>query len=249
MSQIKTREEIELMKVSGKVAAKALKKILENIKPGVKAIELDTLAKEVMEAEGATASFPTVEDYKWATCITFNEQVVHGIPTQRELKDGDIVSIDTGALYKGYHSDMAITFPVGKISQETEKFLKVGEKALDLAISKAKAGNTIGDVSQALQETIEGAGYSIVKNLTGHGIGTELHEEPMVPGFGKAGIGPKIKEGMTLAIEAIYAQKSGKVYLEDDGWTITTQDGSLGGLFEKTIVVTKGGPIVLTPYL
>lgn len=249
LSETKTREEIEIMKISGAIAAKALKKVLENVKVGVTARKLDEIARVEIEKEGATASFMTVDGYKWTTCITFNEQVVHAIPTDRKLKSGDIVSIDTGALYKGYHSDMAITVPLGKIPQQTKKFLTVGETALKRAISQAKVGNTVGDISKTLQEIIEGAGYSIVKNLTGHGIGKELHEEPMVPGFGKRGTGPQIKEGMTLAIEAIYAQKSGDIVLEKDGWTITTEDKSLGGLFEKTIAVTKGGPIVLTPYL
>jgi len=245
----KTPKEVELMKISGEIAAKALKKVLENVRAGITALELDQIAQDQIEKEGAAPSFKTVEGYKWTTCITFNAQVVHGIPTQRKLKDGDIISIDTGALYKGYHSDMAITVPVGKISDSTNQFLEVGKKALKEAINQAKEGNRIGDISQAQEDVIEGVGYSVVKSLTGHGIGKELHEEPMVPGFGKRGIGPKIKKNMTLAIEAIYAQKSGEVFQEADGWTITTKDRSLSGLFEQTILVTNNGPIVLTPYL
>lgn len=249
MSRTKTEEEIKLMKISGIIAAKALKKVLENIKLGITALELDDIAQKEIEKNGATPSFMTVEDYKWTTCITFNEQVVHGIPTERKLTNGDIVSVDLGALFEGYHSDMAITVPLGTISQSTSAFVKTGEIALKKAIAQAKVGNTIGDISSTLQEIIEGAGYSIVKNLTGHGVGTQLHEEPMVPGFGKSGVGPKLKEGMTLAIEAIYAQKKGDIILEKDGWTLSTEDGSLGGLFEQTILIQKNGPIVLTPYL
>lgn len=249
MSQIKTKQELELMQISGTIAAKALKAVKEAAKVGISAKELDDIARQEVEKEGAKPSFPTVEDYKWTICITFNQQVVHGIPTKRKLQEGDIVSVDIGALYKGYHSDMATTFGVGKIDANKKKFLETGKKALNAALEKAKAGNRIGDISQALQETIEGAGYSIVKSLTGHGIGRQLHEEPMVPGFGKAGVGQVLKENMTIAIEAIYAQKSGDVFIEDDGWTITTKDGSLGGLFEQSVAVMKGKPIILTPYL
>ncbi len=249
MSQIKTKQELELMKISGSIAAKALKAVKEAAKVGISAQELDEIARLAVEKEGAKPSFVTVEDYKWTTCITFNQQVVHGIPTKRRLQEGDIVSVDIGALYKGYHSDMAISFGVGQIDLQKEEFLETGQRALHEAIDKARVGNKIGDISETLQKTIEQKGYSIVKSLTGHGIGRQLHEEPMVPGFGKAGIGKPLKENMTIAIEAIYAQKSGQVFIEDDGWTITTKDGSWGGLFEQTIAITSGKPIILTPYL
>jgi len=249
MTAQKTPEEIELMKISGEICAKALKKVLAHAKVGVRAIDLDTLAREEIELNGGNPSFMTVEDYKWTTCITFNEQVVHGIPTKRKIKEGDVLSIDIGAIYKNYHSDMAKTIAIGKVSDEIKKFIDTGSKALTGAIDKARAGNHIGDISATLQRAIEGKGYSVVRNLTGHGIGKELHEEPMVPGFGKKGLGPEIKDGMTLAIEAIYAQESGDVFLEEDNWTISTKDKSVGGLFEQTVAVTKSGPIVLTPYL
>ncbi|MBI3283150.1 type I methionyl aminopeptidase [Candidatus Curtissbacteria bacterium] len=249
MPQIKTKKEIELMKISGHIASSALKKVLSAVKPGVRTIELDKIANDEIARLGASPSFTTVEDYKWTTCITINEEVVHGIPSTREIKEGDIVSIDTGAIYEGYHSDLATTVPVGEVTQDVRKFLEVGKKTLEKAISEATIGNTIGDISETIQAMIEGAGYGVVKSLSGHGVGRELHEEPQVPGFGKRGYGPKIKQGMTLAIEAIYAQKSGEVFLKKDGWTITTKDGSLGGLFEQTLAVTENGPIVLTPYL
>lgn len=249
MAQVKTRQELELMKVSGAICARALKKVLENLKVGVTGIELDDIARAEIEKEGATSSFRTVDDYKWTICITFNEQVVHGIPTKRKVENGDIVSIDIGALYKGYHSDMATSKIVGQNSGEVSKFLEVGQQALEKAIKQARPGGKVGDISSTLQQTIEAAGYDIVKNLTGHGVGKELHEDPMIPGFGKKGVGPTLQEGMTIAIEAIYAQKSGDVYIENDNWTITTKDHSLGGLFEKTIAIGKSGPIVLTPYL
>lgn len=246
---VKTDSEIKIMSKSGKICAEALKEVLANVKVGISSLELDQIAQEQIEKRGATASFKTVEDYQYTICTTINEQVVHGIPGQRKLKKGDILGIDIGALYNGYHSDLAITVGVGEVSQDNKKFLEVGQKALKLAISKAKPNGYIGDISWAIQQAIEQAGYSIVKSLTGHGVGRELHEEPLIPGFGRPKTGPKILENMVLAIEVIYTSGSGEVDLEEDNWTISTADRSVGGLFEKTIAVTKNGPIVLTPYL
>lgn len=237
------------MKISGKITALTLKKLLKVARPGVRCIDLDNIAKSQIEKNGASPSFMTVEDYKWTICTNLNNQVVHGIPGQNKIKDGDILKLDIGAVYKGFHSDMAISIGIGQIPQSAQRFLKVGKKTLQKAIAQAKIGNTTGDISATIQENIEGAGYSIVKSLTGHGIGRRLHEDPMVPGFGKKGTGLAIRQGMTLAIEVIYAQGSGEVYLEKDGWTITTRDGLLAGLFEQTIAVTKDGPLALTPYL
>lgn len=245
----KTTEEIIQMKKSGQIAAQALKKVLDHIKPGVKCSELDKIAEIEIKKMGAGSSFKTVDDYRYTICTTINEQVVHGIPNDRVLEEGDIIGIDIGALYKKYHSDLAITVAVGKISSETEKFLKIGKNTLIEAIKEAKVGNTIGDISETIQTKIEGSRYSIVKNLTGHGVGRELHEEPMIPGFGKKGTGPKLEENMTIAIEIIYTKGKGDVVIESDDWTISSQDKSLGGLFEQTVAITKNGPIVLTPYL
>lgn len=246
---VKTDEEITIMKKSGQICAGALKKVLDNIKVGVSCSTLDLIAQEEIESQGAKPSFKTVEDYRHTICTTINEQVVHGIPTGRILINGDIIGIDIGALYNGYHSDLAITVPVGKVSTEIEKFLHIGRQTLAEALKQAKPGNKIGDISATIQQGIESAGYGIVKSLTGHGVGKELHEDPMVPGFGIKGTGVEIMENMALAIEIIYTNGSGEVTLEHDNWTITSADGSLGGLFEQTIVVKKGGPIVLTPYL
>ena len=246
---IKNKKELELMKKSGQIAALALKKVRKNIKPGVTCKYLDDIARQEIENQGAKSSFMTVEDYKYTICTTVNEQVVHAIPTDRVLKDGDIVGIDIGALYKGYHSDLAYTQPVGKVSSETQQFLSIGESTLKAAIKKAAPGNKIGDISSVIQNSIEGAGYAVVKELTGHGVGRELHEEPYVPCFGKPNTGPIISENMTLAIEVIYTAGSGEIGLEADNWTISAADGSLGGLFEQTILITKSGPVVLTPYM
>ena len=237
------------MKISGKICSEALKKVLENVKVGMTCSQLDQIAKDEIEKRNAKSSFMTVEDYKWTICTTINDQVVHGIPSERSLKSGDILGIDIGALYKDFHSDMAISVGIGQITESAKKFLEIGKQTLMHAVKQAKIGNTIGDISSIIQRGIEGAGYSIVKSLTGHGVGRNLHEEPMVPGFGKEGTGHRIAENMVLAIEVIYAQGSGEVKLEKDNWTISTVDGSLGGLFEQTVAITKNGPIVLTPYL
>ena len=173
----KSDKEIEIMKKSGKICALALKKVLENIKPGVKCSSLDKVAGQELKKHSAEPSFKTVEDYQYTICATVNQQVVHGIPTSRVLEEGDIVGIDIGALYKGFHSDLAITVPVGKIAQETKKFLNVGRATLDEAINQAVVGNTIGDISATIQNRIEGSGYSIVKNLTGHGVGRTVCQQ------------------------------------------------------------------------
>lgn len=246
---IKTNEELEIMKKAGKIAAQALRNVIKEAKPGITLAELDSIARAEIEANGAKPSFMTVEDYKWTICATVNDQVVHGIPTQRKLKEGDILGIDVGAFYQGFHSDTATTIGVSQVLKDDENFMGAGRETLQKAIKKAKVGAKIGDISEEIQENIERAGYSIVKNLTGHGVGRELHEEPMVPGFGKKGTGPLLAENMVLAIEVIYAKGKGDIVLEDDGWTISTKDGSLGGLFEQTIAIKNSGPIVLTPYL
>jgi len=237
-SLIKNDKEIELMRISGKICSEALKKVLAKAKVGAMCSDLDQIAKLEIEKNNASSSFMTVDDYKWTICTTINDQVVHGIPQEQILKSGDVLGVDIG-----------ISIGIGQIGQSARRFLDVGRETLIKAIKQAKIGNTIGDISATIQQGIESASYSIVKSLTGHGVGRKLHEEPMVPGFGKEGKGPKIAENMVLAIEVIYAQGSGEVKLEKDNWTISTLDGSLGGLFEQTVAITKNGPIVLTPYL
>lgn len=249
MKFTKTQEEVEIMKKAGAICANALKVVLENVKPGTTCQKLDEIARNQIYNQGAKSSFMTVDNYGWTICTTVNNQVVHGIPTDRELLDGDILGIDIGALYKGYHSDQAISVPVGQVSPEIQHFLDVGEKTLKNAIAKAQIGNHIGDISATIQQGIESAGFGVVKNLTGHGVGRQLHEDPIIPCFGKSGKGLVIENNMTLAIEVIYAQGSGEVVLEKDNWTIATKDGSLGGLFEQTIVAKENGPIIMTPFL
>jgi methionyl aminopeptidase len=246
---VKSKEEVEIMKKAGQICAKALKEVLKHAKPGSTCSFLDSVAQKEIEGMGAKPSFMTVEDYMWTICTTVNDEVVHSIPMDRVLLEGDVLGVDIGAQYGGYHSDLAKSVNIGEISKENQKFLEVGHQTLEKAIKKAQVGGKIGDISATIQENIEGHGYQIVKSLTGHGVGKELHEEPMVPGFGKAGTGPKIEENMVLAIEVIYAMGSGDVKVLDDQWTIVTKDGSLGGLFEQTVLTEKNGPIVLTPYI
>ena len=237
------------MKQAGQICAEALRSILAEVKAGVSCAFLDQIAEKEITSRGASSSFKTVDDYQWTICTTINEQVVHGIPTDYKLKGGDILGIDIGAYFQGFHSDMAISVPVGNVGQSAKKFLDVGRDTLKKAISKAMPGARIGDISQTIGENVEKAGFMPVKILTGHGVGRELHEEPMVPCFGEKGTGPAILENMVLAIEVIYTEGKAELKLEKDNWTFSTKDGSLGGLFEQTVAVTKAGPIVLTPYL
>ncbi|HEX7456297.1 MAG TPA: type I methionyl aminopeptidase [Candidatus Nanoarchaeia archaeon] len=249
MIYLKTKEEIKLIHKAGQIAAAAMREVAGNIRPGVKSSDLDKIAENKIRQLGAESSFKTVDGYKHSICTTPNELVVHGIPGDYVLRNGDILGVDLGAYYKGFHSDMAQTFPVGQVSEEREKFLKVGNLALKGAIKQVKVGGRIGDVSDAIQTVVEGAGYSVVRELVGHGVGRELHEDPLVPGVGKKGAGEEIKEGVVLAIEVIYNQGPPSIQLLPDGWTISTKDGSYSGLFERTLAATKKGPLVLTQWV
>lgn len=239
--------ELKLMRQSGKIAGQALKKALDTAKVGVAEKGIDKAAEETIYKLGGDLSYKTVPGYKFATCVTVNEQVVHGIPTDRKLEDGDIVSVDLAVMYKGWHTDCAWSTLLGK-DPEKEKFLKIGEEALWDGIKNAVEGNRIGDISSAIQQKVEGSGYSVVRSLVGHGVGKSLHEDPEVPGYGKSGTGMILKSGMTLAIEVIYTKGNSEVILENDGWTFSTSDGSYSGLFEMTVVVGKDQAEVLTKY-
>lgn len=248
MSNRKTAEEIALMQRSGEICAKALLQVLENIAPGVTTRELDTIANKAIKKQGAKISFQTVDKYPHTICVSVNDEVVHGLPTKYKLQAGDIIGIDIGALYKGWHSDLAETVVVGDVDKKTQAFVDTGKKALVAAIAQAKPGNRVGDISSAMQRIVEGRGYAVVRALTGHGVGRELHEEPTIPCFGEAGKGELLTENMVIAVEVIYNMgKSDVIWKNDDGWTISSADGSLSGLFERTVVITKAGPVVLTP--
>ena len=246
MSKARNRYELELMRKSGNIASSALKRALDSIRLGVSELEVDKVVTEEIYKLGGDLSYKSVPNYKFATCITVNDQVVHGIPTDRKFEKGDIVSIDLAASFKGWHTDCAWSILVGGQDKEKNKFLEVGEQALWEAVNQALDGNRVGDISSAIQAKVEGAGYHVVRSLVGHGIGRSLHEEPEVPGFGNKDTGIILKEGMTLAIEVIYGKGTSDVVLGEDGWTFSTLDRSWGGLFEMTVIVGKEKPEVLT---
>jgi methionyl aminopeptidase len=253
MIKARSKDQLDLMRQSGKISALALKKALEASKPGVNLLEIEKVAWNTIKENGGEISFATVGDYKWATCLTVNDQLVHGIPHDYVLKEGDLLSIDVGAIFKGWHTDTAWSVLVGESkeseeSKEKRKFLAVGEEALWKAVKKAVEGNYIGDISNEIQSTVEGAGFSVSRELIGHGVGEEVHLPPDVPGIGKPGMGLQLIAGMTIAIEAIYAKGEAKVYLEEDGWTYTTIDHSWGGLFEMSVIVGEKSAEILTDW-
>ena len=254
MISIKNQNQIRVMKEGGKRLSWVLDQILKEVKPQVALWQLDKLAENLIKKQGGQPSFKMVPGYHWTTCIDINEGVVHGIPGKYRLKENDLVSVDIGMFYQGLHTDMARTLRVrtqnSKLKTQNDKFIKVGKEALRKAISVAKVGNRVGHISQAMEGEIRKAGFSPIEVLTGHGIGRKLHEEPQIPCFlsEKLKKTPLLRKGMVLAVEVIYAQGKPEVILSHDGWTIKTADGKLAGLFEKTIVVGQGQPLVLTPF-
>jgi methionyl aminopeptidase len=251
MIKIKTPQEVEIMRVGGKMLGDTMWEVLKEVKPGVSEIELDALAEKLIRQKGGEPGFMKVQGYKHATCISTNDVVVHGIPSNYKLKDGDVIGIDCGVYLRGFHTDMSETVRVGgEKGDEVDKFLKIGKEALKAGIKQAIVGNHVGDISRAIQGIVEArSGYSVVRTLVGHGVGKELHEDPEIPGYvqGRIEKSPLLKEGMVIAIEVIYNMGGPDLTLDDDGWTIRTKDGSLGGLFERTVAITKTGPQILTP--
>jgi methionyl aminopeptidase len=246
--KIKTEAEVQTMAEGGKKLARVKNALKEAVKPGVKASDIENLAQKLIKEEGSEGSFDKVPGYSWVTCINVNEGLVHGIPkNDMVFKDGDVVSVDLGLYFKGFHTDTSFTVGLN-LSPENQKFLNIGQNALVAAIKMAKAGRHIFDISQAIELIVEGAGYTTVKALVGHGVGRELHEEPQIPCFvpGRIEDSPEIKKGMVLAIEVMYAQGSDKVEVLEDGWTIAMRDGKIAALFEETVAVTDKGPKVLT---
>ncbi len=246
---IKSPQEIEIMTQGGAMLAKIKRQLAEAADIGMTTLELDSLAEKLIEKTGGEAAFKRVPGYKHATCININEEVVHGIPGERRIKNGDLVAIDVGLYYKGFYTDTSVSVGVGKISPKVKLFLEVGKKALSKAIFEARPGKRVIDISTAMQKTIEKAGYSVVRSLTGHGVGRELHEEPAIPCFrlGEYQHSPKLVSGMVIAVEVMYNEGGWEVvYKNDDGWTIGTADGKISGLFEETVAITASGPVVLT---
>ena len=245
---IKNESEIGIMAEGGKKLAEIRAKLAEAVKPGVTTGEIESLANKLIKEAGGEAAFKKVPGYHWAVCASVNDEVVHGIPGKYRIKDGDVVGIDVGLIYKGWYTDAAVTVGVGK-QKENARFLETGKKALKAAVDQARVGKRVTDISKAMEKVICEAGYSPVRALTGHGVGKELHEEPAIPCFtlGEEKNSPKIEAGMTLAIEVMYNQGESEVkYKNSDGWTIATADGKISGLFEETVAVTAEGPRILT---
>ncbi len=246
MILIKSDSEIELMYESGQITAKALELAEKAIKPGMTTGELDSLIDEYIKSRGAKASFKNYNGFPASACISVNEVVVHGIPGGRVLKEGDIVSVDVGSYYKGFHSDAARTFPVGEVSSEAKKLIEVTRQSFFEGIKYAVPGMRIGDIGSHIQSYAESFGYGVVREMVGHGIGRALHEAPDVPNFGREGRGIRLSEGMCIAVEPMINQGTCKIKTLDDGWTTVTADGKLSAHYENTLAITKDGPKILT---
>ncbi|NLZ48267.1 MAG: type I methionyl aminopeptidase [Clostridiales bacterium] len=243
---LKNNKEIELMRLTGRIVAETLLLIEEKVRPGITTAELDRIAEEFITKHGARPSFKGLYGFPASLCISVNEQVVHGIPGKYVLKDGDIVSVDCGAFLNGFHGDAARTFAVGNITEEASKLIKVTKESFFKGIENAKVGNRLTDISHEIQNYVEAAGFSVVREFVGHGIGRSLHEDPDIPNYGRPGKGPKLVEGMALAIEPMVNVGSYKVRTLNDNWTVVTSDGSLSAHYENTIVILPDGPEILT---
>jgi len=246
MIPLKSEEDLRMLKVSGQILARVMRVLEQHVAPGVTTLELDRLAQDLIIKEGARPAFKGYKGYPASICASVNEEVVHGIPTDKKLEVGDIISIDAGVEYQGYFSDAAITVPVGKIDAKKKKLIEVTKKALSLGIKQTRAGNQISDISYAIQNYVENNGFSVVRQFVGHGIGVKLHEEPEIPNFGKPHCGEFIKAGMVLAIEPMVNAGSWECEILDNGWTAVTVDNQPSAHFEDTIVVTENGVEILT---
>lgn len=243
---LKRESDIAKMRESGKILAWTLRMVSEEIRPGVTPAALDALAEKLIREKGGTPSFLGYRGYPASTCISVNNVVIHGIPDDTPLKEGDIIDLDFGVLKDGFHADSAWTFPVGKISKSAERLLNISQEAMWQGIAKAKVGHKVGEISSAVQKYVELNGYSVVRELVGHGIGRSLHEEPSVPNYGKPSSGAILREGTTICIEPMVNEGTCDVLTLEDGWTMVTKDGKLSAHFEHTVAVTKEGPEVLT---
>jgi methionyl aminopeptidase len=250
MSKIhyKSVEEIELIRESSLLLSKTLGEIAKVIRPGIKTIELDKLAETYIRDNGGIPAFLNYHGFPYSLCISMNDQVVHGFPGQRELVDGDIVSVDCGVELNKYIGDSAYTFAIGEVSDEIRKLMRVTMECLDLGVQKAVAGNRVGDIGYAVQEHAEKHGFGVVKELVGHGVGITLHEKPEVPNYGKRGSGVKLEEGMVIAIEPMINAGKARVKFWDDGWTVSTIDGKPSAHYEHTVAISKGKADVLSTF-
>ena len=246
MISIKSQREIDLMKEAGAIVARVHKRLKKEIKPGITTLQINKICEEVIKENGATPSFKGLYDFPCAVCTSVNEVLVHGIPNKKPLKEGDIISVDVGACFKGYHGDSAWSYAVGKISKKANDLLKVTEEALYEGLKQVKPGNHVGDISNAIQTYVESRGYFTPIEYTGHGVGKSVHEDPYVPNVGKKGEGPVLKKGMCLAIEPMVFTGTAKCKTLDDDWGVVAIDNSLAAHYEHTIVVTDEGYEILT---
>ncbi|MBP2641695.1 MAG: methionine aminopeptidase, type [Firmicutes bacterium] len=243
---LKSDRELGYLRDAGKIVAKTLEEIRQVVQPGITTLELDRVAERFIKSCGAIPAFKGYHGFSGNICASINEQVVHGIPGSRKLKNGDTISIDVGAVINGYYGDAAITLPVGEIDAEVQQLLDVTEQSLYKGIEQAVLGNRLGDISHAVQKHSEAYGYGVVRDFVGHGIGRSMHEDPQIPNYGLPGRGPRLKTGMTLAIEPMINMGTYEVRTLNDGWTVVTADGSRSAHFEHTIAITPDGPEILT---
>ena len=247
MISLKTSREMRIMRDAGRISQEALLKAGEAIKPGVSTLEIDRIVRKTIEKAGATPSFLGYGGFPASACISVNHVVIHGIPSAKQiLKEGDIVSLDVGAFYEGFHGDNAWTFPVGKISEEAQALLDATQESLFLAIEQARPGNRLGDIGSTVQRYVEARSYSVVREFVGHGVGAQLHEDPSVPNYGTPGRGVRLPAGMVIAIEPMVNMGTHEVRTLGDGWTVVTRDAKLSAHFEHTVAITPDGPVILT---
>jgi methionyl aminopeptidase len=242
----KSPAEIEKMRAANQLVARILEELAAMVAPGVSTADLDEAAEAKVRAAGAEPAFKGYRGYPATLCASVNEQVVHGIPNRTPLKSGDIVSLDMGVKLNGFYGDSAVTVPVGAVGEDVKRLLRVTQEALEMGIAQVKVGGRISDIGHAIQEHVEASGFSVVREFVGHGIGASLHEEPQIANYGEPGRGPRLAEGMTLAIEPMVNMGKAAVKIMADGWTAVTKDGSLSAHFEHTVAVTKNGALVLT---
>jgi methionyl aminopeptidase len=246
MITIKTEREFKLMAVAGRCVAAVHAAIREAAKPGVSMLELDEVSRRVLEAHNCTPSFLGYHGFPATICASPNDVIVHGIPTDYRLEEGDLLSIDSGAIHEGYHGDAAFTMAIGEVSSEALELIETTERAMWEGIAQVKHGNRVGDIGAAVQAVGEAAGYGIVQEYVGHGIGRQMHEEPQIPNYGQAGKGMKLRKGMALCIEPMFNLGGGATKVDDDNWTVRTFDGSLSAHWEHTVCITPDGPVVTT---
>ncbi|MEW6324008.1 MAG: type I methionyl aminopeptidase [Nitrospirota bacterium] len=248
MIMLKSEEEVTVMAAASRIVARTLIMLQSLVRPGVTTLELDEATEATIRGLGGVPAFKGYRNFPCSLCVSVNEQVVHGIPSRRRLNDGDIVGLDVGAVVDGYYGDAAVTVAVGAASPPVERLLRTTQQALYDGIAQAKVGNRLSDISHAIQRRAEGAGYSVVTEFVGHGIGRQLHEEPQIPNFGPPGQGPRLRPGMVLALEPMVNMGKSAVTILPDRWTVVTQDGSWSAHFEHTIAISEAGPRVLTAW-